>query len=197
MLAVYAAPARRIATATLLLLALGWAAPAGAVPIAVDGGWTIFTWTGGLGSIDIPADGYQLTSLTSVQIQITDSATIGDEFELFVDSVSELNTSAIDPLLDGVPSGAFTGPAAWADSRLSKGSIVLAPGTYQIDVDVTRLSANILGGGQNQSGGGFIQVLSIVPEPSVLGLLALGLAGLMWVTTPRPQLKARPSSAKR
>jgi len=190
MLAVYAAPARRIATAALLLLALAWAAPAGAVSIAVDGGWTNFSWVGGPGPIDTPADGYQFTSATSVEIQITDCCTIGDRFEIFVDSVSQGLTSATAPADFGVPSGAFTGPASWADSRLSKISLVLGPGTYDIDISVVT-SVSIL------SSGGFIQVLSIVPEPSVLGLLALGLAGLMWVTTPRPQPRGRPSSAKR
>jgi hypothetical protein len=133
MLAAPAGPRRIGAVALLLLALLVFSSPASALPLTlvVDGGWTLFSWTGGLGSIDSPADGFQFTSATSVQIQITDSSVIGDRFEVFVSDASYTTTSLIAPADDGVPSGAFTGPAAWADSRLSQVSFVLAlaPGT--------------------------------------------------------------------
>src|SRR5262245_2416389 len=185
MLAVYAAPARRIA-AVLFLLAVGASSPASAIPIAVGGGWTNFSWVGGTGPIDTPADGYQFTSLTSVEVQITDCCVIGDRFEIFVNGASQGLTSA--PVGSG-PSGAFTGPASWAFAGLSKKSLVLGPGSYDIDIDVVSSVSTA-------SSTGLFRVLS-VPEAGALGLLAVGLAGLLWVTMPARQPTARPSSAKR
>ena len=166
-------------------LAFALASPAGAVSIAVDGGWQLFQWTGGTGAIDTPADGYQFTSATSVEIQITDSTLIGDRFEVFVNSVSQGLTSATDPGDLGVPSGAFTGPDAWADGRLSKISLVLGPGSYDIDISVTTSVAS--------TGGGFIQVLSAVPEPRALALLAAVCGAVLLVGRSR-QPSARPSA---
>ena len=194
MLAVPAVGARRTVAGALLLLAFVLSSsPASALPLTltVDGGWTLFSWTGGLGSIDSPADGFQFTSASAVEIQITDSAVIGDRFEVLVNNVSHTTTSAIAPADDGVPSGKFTGPTSWADARLSKVSFVLAAGTWDIDLNVIDLA------GTNTSGNGFIQVLTSVPEPSALLLLATGLALLMWLRTPRPQASARPSRPNR
>ena len=88
------------------------------------------------------------------------------------------------------PSGAFTGPASWADSRLSKVSFVLAAGTWDIDINVIDTALSLT------TGEGFIQALTFVPEPSTLVLVAIGLAGLIWAGTLRPQ-SARPSPPKR
>jgi hypothetical protein len=185
-----AAPARRIAAVALLLLALVVSSPAAALPVTlvVDGGWTGFSWTGGLGPIDSPADGFQVTSATSVVIQITDCCVIGDRLEILVNNAVHTTTSATAPADDGVPSGAFNGPDSWADSRLSKVSFVLAPGTWDIDINV--IDTNPIA----SSGNGFIQVL---PEPDALLLLAAGLAALLWKSAPRPQLSARPSRPNR
>lgn len=181
---VHAESSRRLLVLASLWLALGMSSPAAATPITVDGGWTNFSWTGGTGPIDTPSDGYQFTSATSVVVQITDSGLIGDVFEIFVNSVSQGLTST--PTGSG-PSGAFSGPAAWADSRLSKIQLALGPGTYDIDIDVDTSVAS--------TGGGFIQVLTSVPEPSTLALLAAGFAGILWLAS--RQASARPSAAKR
>src|SRR5262245_27787105 len=182
---VHAESSRRLLVLASLWLALGISSPAAATSITVDGGWLNFTWTDGIGPIDTPSDGFQFTSATSVVVQITDAGLIGDRFEIFVDSASQGLTSA--PVGSG-PSGAFSGPAAWADSRLSKISLNLGPGSYDIDISVNTSIA--------VPAGGFIQVLSVVPEPSLLGMLALGFAGLLGLGA-RRQASARPSAAKR
>jgi hypothetical protein len=178
------------AVALLLLALVVSSSPASALPITlvVDGGWTSFSFTGGLGSIDVPVDGFQVTSATPVEIQVVDCCVIGDRYEILVNNVAYTTTSLIAPADDGDPSGAFTGPASWADSRLSKVSFVLAAGTWDIDINVIDTAPSA------STGGGFIQAL---PEPDALLLLAAGLAALLWKTTPRPQLSARPSRPKR
>jgi hypothetical protein len=179
--------ARRLLLLASLVGLLGWSAPAAAVSITVDGGWTNFSWVGGTGAIDTPADGYQFTSATSVVVQITDCCSIGDRFEIFVNSVSQGLTSA--PVGSG-PSGAFDGPSSWADSRLSKISLALGPGSYDIDIVVTTSVSTL-------TSGGFIQVLS-VPEPGALALLAVALAALLAKSLPRAQrVSARPSRPKK
>jgi hypothetical protein len=181
MLSIAAAP-RRLAMALLAGFTFAAAPAADASPIAVDGGWTNFTWIGGAGPIDSPADGFQFTSATSVVVQITDCCTIGDRFEVFVNGVSAGLTSAPD---GAGPSGAFDGPASWADARLSKIALALGPGSYDIDITVTTSVSSL-------SSGGFIQVLG-VPEPGALVLLAA--AALLLACT--RQASARPSPAKR
>lgn len=182
------------------LLALGLAAPASALALTltVDGGWNTFDWTGGLGGIDSPADGYTVTSATAIEIQVVDCCVIGDRFEIFVNDVSYTLPSTTAPANAGLPSGAFNGPTAWTDTRPSKVSFVLPAGTYDIDISVYALAPNLLQGGSLSSGEGFIQALTSVPEPGALLLLALGLGGLFWMSTPRRgYVSARPSRPKR
>ena len=190
--AVPAATAGRLAAVALLLLALGVSAPASALPVTlvVNAGWADFDWSGGLGSIDSPADGFQVTSATPIEIQIVDCCVIGDRYQILVNNVVHVMTSTIAPADDGVPSGAFNGPDAWADARLSKVSFVLAAGTWDIDINVIDTALSFT------SGNGFIQAL--VPEPHALLLLAVGLALLLlWKIAPRAHASARPSRPKR
>jgi hypothetical protein len=122
---------------------------------------------------------------------VVDCSGIGDRYEILVNNSPYITTSATAPADDGVPSGAFTGPASWADSRLSKVSFVLAAGTWDIDINVIDTALSLT------TGEGFIQVLTFIPEPDALLLLAVGLAGLLWMSTPKRQESARPSPPKR
>lgn len=141
---------------------------ASAIPLAVDGGWSIFSWSGtGL------AGTYELSVATGAELRVVDCCIYGDEFEIFVDGISAFSTSAVDPLLDGTSSGAVTGDVAWADAGLSHGSILLGAGSYVITIYTTKLATGYSGGDAFVSA-----VTARVSETGTLLLLGIGLLGL-------------------
>lgn len=161
----------------LLAVLVGSTSSAFAAPIVVGSGWQTFDWFDGLGPIDSPADGYQFTALGPVEIRVVDCCRIGDQFDVFVNGGAGFTTSAIQAGTDGIGSGAFTGDAAWADTRLSKGSLVLGSGIYDIDISVIRLASG------SSIGAGFFRVDAApvaqpVPEPGSFLLFGAAAAGL-------------------
>jgi hypothetical protein len=156
---------------------------AAAVPLVPNSDWQEFIWTDGLGAVESPVTGYQLTLNEEGTIDLVDCCIIGDRFELIIDdgqTQTTLLTTAINPLLDGTDSGVYiNGDDAWANADLSKGSIVLAAGTYQVDINVVRSAANLAAGGTFDNGQGFIRVSSI-PIPAAVWLFGSGLGLLGW-----------------
>jgi len=145
---------------------------AGAVTLTPNTGWLDFSWSGGLGAIET----YELTvGNFGGTIDLVDCCIIGDEFDLVItgDVNTTLSTTATNPADDGVQSDAFNGDDAWADGRLSNGSIFLAEGTYQLDLELTRNATGFT------SGGGYIRVTS-VPVPAAVWLFGSGLSLLGW-----------------
>ena len=143
---------------------------ASAVPLAVDGGWSIFGWSG-LGQASTT---YELDVATGAELRVVDCCIFGDEFDIFVDGMFAFSTSAVSPDLDGTPSGAIDGDTAWGTSGLSKGSFFLGAGTYSITIFTTALATGYA------SGEAFISAVTAkaVPETGTLVLLGLGLIGM-------------------
>jgi hypothetical protein len=155
-----------------LLLVVGLvvicAGQAWAIPLTVGGSPQLFEFTGGTGFIDNPSGGYQLTLSGSARIDLTDRLMIGDQYRLYVNSALMLTTSAINVSLDGDQTGTTTFAAAWANPYLSKGSLLLGAGTYQLDIEAIRVAAGV------NYGSGFIRAVS-VPEPNTLLMLGMGI----------------------
>lgn len=144
---------------------------ASAIPLSVDSSPQLFEFVGGTGWIDNPADGFQLTLTGLTRIDMTDRLMIGDQYRLFVDGELKMTTSATSNWLDGVQTGTTTFDEAWANPFLSKGTLYLTAGTYDLDISVTRVAKGV------NYGSGFIRATS-VPEPSTLLMLGAGILGL-------------------
>lgn len=142
-----------------------------AIPLTVGSSPQLFEFVGGTGWIDNPADGYQLTLAGSTRIDITDRLMIGDQYRLFVNGVALMTTSTPSIFLDGIQTGTTTFDQAWANPFLSKGSLYLGPGFYDLDISVIRVASGV------NYGSGFIRATS-VPEPSTLLMLGAGILGL-------------------
>ena len=152
----------------LLSVSQVWALP---VPLTVGGSPELFQFTGGTGWIDSPVDGYRLTTSSTVRIDLTDRLMIGDRYALYVNGAYAFTTSAISYSLDGLQTGANTFSEAWNNPYLSKGSYLLGPGTYDLDIRAVRVAAGVT------YGSGFIRAVSI-PEPATLLLLGVGILGM-------------------
>ena len=163
---------RLMMVAVLAIPLLLGAAPAAAVLLPVDGGWQTFVFED-LGPV-APAGGYQLTALVPVEVRVVDCCIIGDEFRVTITPGTFFDTSDASAH-DGELSGCFDGDCSWADGRLSKGSVVLSAGVYQIDIAATTLCE---GGTRDCTGpkGGFIKAVTAaaVPEPGTLAMFGLG-----------------------
>lgn len=148
------------------------ATPVSAVPIMLSvGDSDRFQWSGGLGPIDSPADGYRIiVGSAPVAIDVTDGFITGDEFMVTFDDRAAPFSVTTGSVAAGIDTGATTFADAIADSRLSSASVVLGAGTWDIDISVVELAPNFSGGA------GFIGArAAAVPEPGAWSLLGFGL----------------------
>lgn len=152
--------------ATALLLTC--TSQAFALGLTVGGSPELFRFEGGTGWIDSPAEGYSLTTNSSIRIDLTDRLMIGDRYQLYVNNILRLTTSAINYSLDGDQTGATTFSQAWNNQYLSKGSLFLGPGSYDLDIRVIRVADGV------NYGSGYIRAVG-VPEPASLLLLGFGI----------------------
>ena len=157
-----------------MLLAAGFVlaltSQAFAIPLTVGSSPELFRFEGGPGWIDIPLEGYQLTLTGSATINIVDRLMIGDQYQLYVNGGAMMTTSPAN-YMNGVQTNINTFDQAWANPFLSKGSLDLGPGTYQLDIKAIRVASGV------NYGSGYIRATS-VPEPSTLLMLGAGILGL-------------------
>lgn len=127
--------------------------------------WFRFSWS------DLGTISEQFTATTSTLL-VVDCCIVGDMFEVFAAGSSVGSTSSV-AADDGTSTGASSGDAAWADSRLSKGMFTVSAGDL-ISIDV--IQRTDLSG----SGAGFIKSVT-TPEPGTVALLLMGLFGMAFV----------------
>jgi hypothetical protein len=142
-----------------------------AIPLTVGSSPALFKFEGGTGWIDNPADGYQITLTGSTRIDIVDRLMIGDQYRLYVNGVAMMTTSLPPNWLNGTQTNTTTFDQAWANPFLSKGSLYLGAGVYDLDLYAVRVASGVT------YGSGFIRATS-VPEPSTLLMLGAGILGL-------------------
>jgi hypothetical protein len=159
----------------LLILALSSVAVPGLMASTLPlNTWESFTWDdGGTVPFATAPTPWTFTTTQNTQLQVTDGYVIGDEFSIAITGTMNeiLNTSAINPALDGTSGSGTDGASAWADTDYSRAAINLTPGTYSVTVNIIKNAA-----GQT-SGGAFLQDATVTPEPGSIALLAMGLLG--------------------
>lgn len=156
------------------LLSAIMACPGLAAPIPLDGGWQYFAF-GDVGSSF--GQTFDFTLADSAEFKITDVNYDGDQFQIYINAVSQGLTSA--PANDGTY---FTDPnLAFASPLFSHGSYILGPGSYSISGTVV---ASPYG-----SGHAFAELVSYqmpdpdptpaaVPEPATWAMMLVGFGAI-------------------
>lgn len=143
-------------------------------PISVDAGWYGFCFaevgspaTPGCQAQGVGTTGNSITFTTTADsfLMVTDAFGVGDIFDVFINNTFAFTTSA-----PGTGADIFAPGLAFDSGYYSHGSLLLAAGSYEVDIFAT---ASPFG-----AGAGYVQVASAVPEPAGLLMLATGLLGL-------------------
>ena len=149
-------PLRILAASCALSLGV-MAVPASAVTLIEDAGWVQFQFDDVGSSWDTEFD---FTVTTLAELQVTDAFNSGDQFEVFINTVSQGLTST--PVEGFTIGNDFT--AAFSDPNFSSASYLLGPGSYTV-TGLTTLSPF-------GAGGAGIQLLSA--QAAVPGFFAIG-----------------------
>jgi hypothetical protein len=173
-----------------MALAAAWPghALAANMPIAADSGWYTFdvdpltSLSSGKEWIDLDGSAlvFELTLVIPAYLTVVDAGFAGDVFELFVNGASLGTTS---PAVNSYPvSVGLSFAAAMADPAYSRGSYLLAPGSYAITGALSLSALDDAGSAIDATVGG-IRVLSVA-EPGSLALLLAGF-GFMGIAVRR------------
>jgi hypothetical protein len=108
-------------------------------PLPVDGGWTAFNWSEGVGSFNNEGP-FTFSTAVPAYVSVTDAYVDGDRFEVFDNGLSLGVTS--EPVDDG-SYGGFSPDCVYLDPRLSSGQFLVGAGDHAITLKIV------------QAGGGF------------------------------------------
>ena len=138
-------------------------APRPAPPLPLDGTWTSFCWTAGVGSLNTEGP-FTFTGPTTMQV--TDAFIDGDVFDVLDNGVSIGMTST------PTDTGAFEGDpdAAFANPDWSSGTFSLGSGAHSITLQVSAAATGFA------AGCGFLRAGPGVPATPVWALSALVVA---------------------
>ncbi len=151
-----------------------------AVPLALDGSWTVLQET--MKSGDFFTGSWSWSSSRSVRLDITDLYVITDVFEVYDKGVSVFTTPSlpdyaalgIDPV---APPYTSDPDVAWVTDEYSKGSYLFGAGSHAITIkDVSIPTDFSTGTTAFRATEVVTEVVTEVPEPSILALLGMGLA---------------------
>lgn len=139
------------------------AAPTPAPPLPVDGTWTLFCWTMGVGSLNVEG-AFTLTGPAT--LDVTDAFIDGDQFDVLDNNVSIGMTST------PTDTGAFQGDpdAAFADPDWSSGTFSLGSGGHSITIRLTAAATGF------NDGCGYLRAMPAVPATPAWALAALVVA---------------------
>ncbi len=149
-----------------------------AVPLALDGSWTVLDEV--MSDGDFFTGSWSWTSGSSVLFDITDVAVVTDVFEVY-DKGSLAFSTPLLPDYAALGIGATDEPpyttdpdVAWVTEEFSKGSYLFGAGSHDITIRDIRIPTDFLDGTVAFRA-------TVVPEPSILALLGLGLAAMGFV----------------
>lgn len=149
-----------------------------ATPVTVDAGWYGFCFSsvgGGASAgcqnagVGVAGNSITFTLASAGLLKVTDGFQVGDVFRVFVDSVDMGTTST-----PGSGSFISSPDALYASGYYSAGSWLLSAGSHSVDIFA---DVSPFGGG-----GAYMEIETArqaVPEPGMLLLVGLGLAGMI------------------
>lgn len=163
-----------------LLLSAAWflSGTVSAAPVIPDAGWYGFCFSTpgapvydgcqnqGVGTTGSP---FSVNLLAPGWLKVTDAFDVGDQFDVYVDSLLAFSTS-----VPGTGSWTDDPDVAFSSGHYSAGSKLLAAGSYSIDIQVTNSPLN--------GGGAYVSIATqqaTVPAPATLLLLVVGLLGVI------------------